>query len=108
MERQAGRVAIPKRFSVPMREIWMLQTRFGFRQGKRPQRTLAHPRFRAAYDFLALRAAAGEADQEAVDWWTEYQVSGNQGAAKRPSDDASANSRRRRRRRRKPRKDANP
>lgn len=104
IERQAERVAIPKRFSVPMREIWMLQTRFGFRCGKRPQRTLAHPRFRAAYDFLTLRAAAGEADQEEADWWTNYQESANKSTAIQSGDDKKANPSRRRRRRRRPRK----
>lgn len=67
------RVAIPKRFSVPMREIWAMQTRFDGRRGGRAQRLMTHPRFRAAYDFLLLRAAVGEAPQELADWWTEAQ-----------------------------------
>jgi poly(A) polymerase len=70
---QAQRIAIPKRFSIPMREIWALQSRFLFTRGKRPRRLLAHPRFRAAYDFLLLRAAAGEADPAMAEWWTEAQ-----------------------------------
>ncbi len=71
---QVQRVAIPKRFTIPMREIWELQSRFGQRQGKRPLRTLSHPRFRAAYDFLVQRAACGQVEQELVDWWTELQT----------------------------------
>lgn len=67
------RVAIPKRFSVPMREIWAMQTRFDGRRGGRAQRLMTHPRFRAAYDFLLLRAAVGEAPQDLADWWTEAQ-----------------------------------
>jgi len=67
------RVAIPKRFSVPMREIWALQTRFEPRRGGRAKRLMAHPRFRAAYDFLLLRAAVGEAPPELADWWTKAQ-----------------------------------
>lgn len=70
---QSRRVSIPKRFSIPMREIWGLQHRFQHRAGKRPLRLLTHPRFRAAYDFLLLRAEAGEADRELADWWTEFQ-----------------------------------
>ncbi|HSW15422.1 MAG TPA: polynucleotide adenylyltransferase PcnB [Solimonas sp.] len=68
------RVAIPKRFSIPMREIWALQTRFDGRSAGRAKRLLTHPRFRAAYDFLLLRAAVGEAPQAMADWWTQAQV----------------------------------
>ncbi|MGH8443029.1 MAG: polynucleotide adenylyltransferase PcnB [Nevskiaceae bacterium] len=73
MARQVLRVAIPKRFSVPAREIWQMQSRFDNRRGSAPQRLMAHPRFRAAYDFLLLRAQAGEAPQELADWWTAAQ-----------------------------------
>ena len=34
---------------------------------------LQHPRFRAAYDFLLLRAQVGVADPELADWWTDIQ-----------------------------------
>lgn len=71
--RQAQTVSMPKRFSVPMREIWQLQPRFRKRRGKQPRRLLAHPRFRAAYDFLLLRAAVGEVDAELAQWWTDIQ-----------------------------------
>jgi poly(A) polymerase len=68
------RVAIPKRFSFPMREIWQMQPRFEQqRQGGRARRLMAHPRFRAAYDFLLLRARCGEAPQELADGWTAEQ-----------------------------------
>jgi poly(A) polymerase len=101
IERQVQRVALPRRYSVPMREIWLLQPRFALRRGKRPQRTAAHPRFRAAYDFLLLRAAAGEADPELVTWWTDFQA----GAMPAATPAAEVPSGRRRRRRRKPRRD---
>lgn len=68
------RVAIPKRFSFPMREIWQLQPRFEMRKGGRAKRLMTHPRFRAAYDFLLLRARCGQAPQELADWWTEAQT----------------------------------
>ncbi len=67
------RVALPKRFRIPMREIWQLQPRFERRRGKRVWHLMGHPRFRAAYDFLLLRAHAGEVEQELADWWTQVQ-----------------------------------
>lgn len=70
---QVQYTSLPKRFSFPMREIWMLQLKLERRRGKSPYRTLEHPRFRAAYDFLLLRAETGEADQELADWWTTFQ-----------------------------------
>ncbi len=70
---QIRHTSLPKRFSVPMREIWQLQPRLHRRQGKRTLRLLAHPRFRAAYDFLCLRGAAGEDVQDACQWWTDLQ-----------------------------------
>jgi poly(A) polymerase len=73
LERQLQSVSLPRRFSTPMREIWLLQSRFEHTKGKRPARLAAHPRFRAAYDFLLLRAQAGEASTKLADWWTEYQ-----------------------------------
>ncbi len=73
LERQQQRVSIPKRFSVPMREIWTLQSRLKNTRGKRPHRLLEHQRFRAAYDFLLLRAESGEADPALGDWWTKFQ-----------------------------------
>lgn len=73
---QAIHVALPRRFSLPMREIWYLQPRFAYRRGKRPLRLLQHPRFRAAYDFLLLRAQSGEELEELCQWWTEIQEMG--------------------------------
>ena len=71
---QQLRIAIPKRFSLPMREIWALQPRFENRRGVRYKRLLEHPRFRAAYDFLLLRSQAGEPGiGELAQWWTQAQ-----------------------------------
>ena len=71
--RQIERVAIPRRFSVPMHEIWWLQSRFTARQKKRVMRVLSHPRFRAAYDFLELRAAVVPELREEFAFWREAQ-----------------------------------
>jgi poly(A) polymerase len=65
--------AFPRRFSSPMKELLNMQWRFGQRHGARAARLLQHKRFRAAYDFLVLRASCGEVDQQIVDWWTELQ-----------------------------------
>ncbi len=72
MAGQSQRVSLPRRFHTPMREIWQLQDRFLKRAPKRSLRLLKHPRFRAAYDFLLLRAQAGEAEQDLADWWTQF------------------------------------
>jgi poly(A) polymerase len=56
-----------------MREIWVLQPRLEQTRGGRAKRLLTHPRFRAAYDFLLLRAACGEVPQALADWWTQAQ-----------------------------------
>ena len=65
--------SIPKRFSGPMRDIWFLQSRLPSRFGQKPDRTMEHKRFRAAYDFLLLREQAGEKTEQLGEWWTEYQ-----------------------------------
>ena len=72
--RQVGRIAIPRRFSLPMHEIWQLQTRFGQRTRKRVFRLLAHPRFRAAFDFLALRASGIPELAEELQFWEQAQT----------------------------------
>ncbi|HEY7774271.1 MAG TPA: polynucleotide adenylyltransferase PcnB [Marinagarivorans sp.] len=70
---QLVRTAIPKRFLIPMRDIWFLQHGLERRPGKRCFATLEHQRFRAAYDFLLLREDAGENHNGAGTWWTEFQ-----------------------------------
>lgn len=67
------RLAIPNRYSAAMKEIWLMQPRFEQRTGSRPYRLLEQQRFRAAYDFLVLRAECGLIDQELARWWHEFQ-----------------------------------
>jgi poly(A) polymerase len=96
-------VSIPKRFSYPMREIWSLQARFARRQGKNAAKLFENKRFRAAYDFLLLRAHAGEESQELADWWTRYQevdAGARQGMIQALAPEGGEGQRRRRRRRR--------
>lgn len=107
--RQLERVAIPRRFSMPMHELWQLQTRFAQRTRKRVFRLLAHPRFRMAYDFLALRAQGIPELAEELDFWTEAQtLAPEQLATRVPAHaasgegDSAAKPPKRRRRRSKP------
>ena len=74
LREQLRSIALPKRFSFPMREIWAMQAKFSRRSGKQALRLLAHKRFRAAYDFLLLRAEAGEESPELAEWWTRFQA----------------------------------
>ena len=105
-----ARVSLPRRFATPVIEIYQMQPRFQQREGKRPQRLLAHPRFRAAYDFLALRAEAGEVDPELAGWWTQMQTAGadQQHGTSLPAAAAPAGRRRRSRRGRRGRKVSQP
>jgi poly(A) polymerase len=73
LEEQRDTLAIPRRFDATMKELWLLQPRFLQRGGQRPFRLLEHPRFRAAYDFFALRAVSANAPQEAARWWERFQ-----------------------------------
>ncbi len=73
ISQQVTRIGIPKRFQITMKEIWELQLRLPKRFGKRAQRLLEHPRFRAAYDFLLLREDAGEQTGNLGAWWTDFQ-----------------------------------
>jgi poly(A) polymerase len=66
-------VAIPKRFSLGVREMFGLQPRLEHPRGRRALRVLEHPRFRAAYDLLLLRAQHGLASNEMAEWWTRLQ-----------------------------------
>jgi poly(A) polymerase len=70
---QCQRVAIPRRFTITMEEIWSLQPRFEQIQRKKVFRLLAHPRFRAAFDFLLLREAESPAIGELGRWWEHAQ-----------------------------------
>lgn len=75
---QLARTSIPKRFLIPMREIWDLQHRLTMRSGNRAFKMLENPRFRAAYDFLLLREDAGEAVDGLGTWWTQFQAANEQ------------------------------
>jgi len=71
--RYTGRVSVHRRFSTMAKEMWMFQPRFEKRRGKRAMRLLSERRFRAAYDFLLLRALEDESADALAQWWTEVQ-----------------------------------
>ncbi|MDT8384426.1 MAG: polynucleotide adenylyltransferase PcnB [Gammaproteobacteria bacterium] len=104
---QVQRVALPKRFSLQTREIWVMQARLKRRNGKRAERLFEQTRFRAAYDFLLLRAESGEDELKPLaDWWTQYQELNTDSRAslaqQAPTSPAEPATKKRRRRRRKP------
>jgi poly(A) polymerase len=100
---QLTTLALPRRFSLPMQEIWLLQSRFG--QRKRVPRMLAHPRFRAAFDFLVLRQFASAEHAEEIAFWREAQAQSGDAlptqfeSASQSSDEEGEPRKRRRRRR---------
>jgi poly(A) polymerase len=110
---QCQRVAIPRRFTFTMEEIWSLQPRFEQIHRKRVFRLMSHPRFRAAFDFLLLRAPESDGMRELGEWWAHAQqlppemlaaaLGGGGVPAHEPStSSSSAAPARKRRRRRKP------
>ena len=72
LDMQTEKLAIHKRFSSDMREIWGLQLRLEKRSGRSALKLLEHQRFRAGYDFLLLRCEAGELDPSIGQWWTAF------------------------------------
>jgi len=71
LKEQQHIVQITKRFAGIIEEIWRFQFRLERRYWRAIPKLLAYPRFRAAYDFLLLRAEAGETIGEIADWWTK-------------------------------------
>ena len=99
IERQLHHVSLPRRFSLIVREIWGLQPRLLNRRGRGAAgRLLTHPRFRAAYDFLLLRAESGEDVAEHAKWWTRFQEAGEDTQRSMLEDKRGPKRRRRRRR----------
>ena len=101
LDTQTEKLAIPRRLTADMKELWALQWRLEQRSGRKPFRVLEHPRFRAAYDFLQLRCDSGELDAEIGDWWRRFQQAGaseREGMLVRDQDPGRRRSRGRRRR----------
>ena len=99
LEAQSGKLAITRRLTATMREVWAMQPRFEERSGQRPYRLLELPRFRMAYDFLALRAQSGEVPAELETWWRTFQGADHETREAMLLPDTGPHKKRRRRRR---------
>jgi poly(A) polymerase len=71
-ESRIGDISGRGKLGADMREIWMMQPRFEKRTGNTPFSLAEQPRFRAAFDFMRLRADVGEVDVVLADWWQEF------------------------------------
>lgn len=105
-------LAIPKRITTLVRDIWQLQLRMSRRQGKRAWKLMEHPKFRAAYDLLALRAEAESNHelQRLAQWWGEFQVAAppsQKDMLNNLDEEPAARRRHRRPRKRAPRREGN-
>jgi len=101
---QTEKLALQRKIASDMRDIWAMQPRFERRVGKSPYKMLEHLRWRASYDFLLLRCASGEIDQEIGEWWTAFMEADGPGReallAKKPKAEGESASRKKRSRRR--------
>ena len=108
LEVQCAKLAITRRLTATMREVWGMQPRFEQRSGQRPQHLVESPRFRMAYDFLALRAASGEVPADLEVWWRTFQSADPDTRRAMLLPDTGPKKRRRRRRKKAPGEGAAP
>jgi poly(A) polymerase len=102
LDTQCAKLAITRKLTATMREVWAMQPRFEMRSGQRAYRLLESPRFRMAYDFLALRAASGEVPAELEAWWRTFQSADAETRKAMLLPDAGPRKRRRRRGKKRP------
>jgi poly(A) polymerase len=102
LDTQCAKLAITRKLTATMREVWAMQPRFEQRTAGRAQRLLEAPRFRMAYDFLALRAASGEVPAEIEAWWRAFQGANDETRKAMLLPDTGPRKRRRRRRKKRP------
>jgi len=100
LDTQCAKLAITRKLTATMREVWVMQPRFEQRSAGRAFRLLDAPRFRMAYDFLALRAASGEVPAELEAWWRTFQSAAADTRQAMLLPDTGPKKRRRRRRKR--------
>src|SRR5438067_2367904 len=101
LDTQCAKLAITRKLTATMREVWGMQPRLEMRSGQRPYRVLEAPRFRMAYDFLALRAASGEVPADLEAWWRAFQAAEAESRKAMLLPETGPRKRRRRRRRKK-------
>jgi poly(A) polymerase len=102
LDTQCAKLAITRKLTATMREVWAMQPRFEQRSASRAYRLLEAPRFRMAYDFLALRAASGEVPAEIEAWWRGFQSADDETRKAMLLPESGPKKRRRRRRRKGP------
>ena len=102
LDTQCAKLAITRRLTATMREVWAIQPRFEQRSGTRAYRLLEAPRFRMAYDFLALRAASGEVPADLEEWWRAFQGADAESRKAMLLPETGPRKRRRRRRKKPP------
>jgi poly(A) polymerase len=74
MSEQQQSISIPKRFQAVMKDIWIMQDRLTSLESKKASKAFEHPKFRAGYDFLLLRAEINPAEfSKAANWWKDFQ-----------------------------------
>lgn len=77
LDEQVKTIAIPRRHTATIREIWQLQLRLPRRSGKRAFRLMELNKFRAGFDFLEMRGEVEEGDTQALaKWWQTFQNAG--------------------------------
>jgi len=108
LDTQCAKLAITRKLTATMREVWAMQPRFEHRSGQRAYRLLEAPRFRMAYDFLALRAASGEVPADLEEWWRAFQSADPEARKSMLLPDTDPRKRRRRRRKKRPAAQAVP
>jgi poly(A) polymerase len=99
LEHQRKTLAIPRRLDPMIKELWIAQPRFLQRSKVKAYRLLESPRFRANYDFFALRAEVDDAEKEIAEWWEKFQFADDdtREAMLLPDDEPKKKRRRRRR-----------
>jgi len=102
LDTQCAKLAITRKLTATMREVWAMQPRFEQRSGSRAFRLLEAPRFRMAYDFLALRASSGEVRADLEEWWRAFQNADAESRKAMLLPESGAPKRRRRRRKKRP------
>lgn len=102
LDLQCEKLAITRKLTATMREVWSMQPRFEQRSGQRAYRLLEAPRFRMAYDFLALRAASGEVPADIEAWWRAFQAADADTRKEMLLPESAPRKRRRRRRKKRP------
>jgi poly(A) polymerase len=73
LREQQKLTAVPRKFNSYIKDIWVLQLKLHSRIKSQPYKTIRHPRFRAAYDFLLVRERASADKSGLGKWWTDFQ-----------------------------------